>query len=93
MTYEQCIRDGGIELLSRFISTKAPFAAHMHQINTIGEDHLPLFRPEGIISLGHVAEMLFFRGTEIVVIESFEKNYSEEEYLNRIRDELEAIKR
>jgi len=92
MTYEQCIKDGGIELLSRFISTKAPFAAHMHQINTIGEDHLPFFRPEGIISLGHVAEMLFFRGTEVVVIESFEKNYSKREYLERIRDELEVIK-
>ncbi|NOQ38152.1 hypothetical protein GQ472_04655 [archaeon] len=92
MTYEQCIKDGGVELLSRFISTKAPFAAHMHQINTIGEDHLPLFRPEGIISLGHVAEMLFFRGTEVIVIESFEKNDSEEEYLNRIKDELEIIK-
>ena len=45
------------------------------------------------IYLETVTEMLLTVGTKVIVIESFEKNVSAEEYLMRIADEFEQIAR
>ncbi len=85
-----CTDGHSTEYLSRYLKAR-PLAMHIHQINTCGKDHLPLFE-QGVFDIEKIKDLVAKAKPQIVTVESFYNNHSGDEYREKINREFVTIK-
>lgn len=88
--FASCTDGNCTEYLSRYLKTR-PLAMHIHQINTSGKDHLPLFE-RGIFDIEIIKDIVAKARPQIVTVESFYNNHLSDEYREKINREFGIIK-